>query len=75
MSFWNDKRPMTGMTIPNAEKIACRTCRFAEKEHICLARCVKYPDEPGKPDDVCFDNAPCPEYEEGEDLLPYEIEI
>lgn len=75
MDFWNDERPMTGMRRCNEEKMQCRTCAHAEKEHIGKARCEAYPDGAGKPDDVYFDNAPCPKYKQGEDLLPFEIQI
>jgi hypothetical protein len=46
---------------------------FAEKEHIGRGKCEKYPG--GKPDKVYFENAPCPAFREGEDLLPHEIVI
>ncbi len=75
MSFWNDERPMTGMRTCDELKMCCRTCIFAEKEHIGWGVCKKYPEGIRKPREVYFDNAPCPKYEEGEDLLPYEIEI
>ena len=75
MSFWTEQRPMTGMQTCNAKKIACRFCKHAEKEHIGCWCCECYPDGHGKPDSVCFDNAPCPKFETGEDLLPYEIQI
>ncbi|WP_414150315.1 hypothetical protein ACIZ62_12895 [Acetobacterium carbinolicum] len=63
---------MIGLRRSNAEKIHCRTCKHAEKSHICRGRCEIFEH---KPDDVYFDNAPCPKYEKGEDLLKYEIEI
>ncbi|MCB7304848.1 hypothetical protein NE683_15195 [Bariatricus massiliensis] len=75
MSRLNGLRPMSGMQMPDVEKIKCRTCKFAEKEHIGRAWCEKYPQGTYKPYEVCFDNTDCPDYEEGEDLLPYEIEI
>ncbi|MCH1984173.1 hypothetical protein MCG98_16525 [Ruminococcus sp. OA3] len=75
MSQFNDERVMTGMKMPDAKTVKCRTCKSAEKEHICRAWCVKYPKGVYKPHDVCFENADCPEYERGEDLLPYEIEV
>ena len=75
MSFWNDERPMTGMRMPDVNKIACRFCGHAEKEHIARAHCKEYPEGVWKPKEVCFDNAPCPKFKEGEDLLPYEIQI
>lgn len=75
MSFWNDGRPMTGMRMPNAEKIACRFCRHEEKGKIGMLRCSAFPSDAGKPKAVLFDNASCPKFEKGEDLLPYEIEI
>lgn len=64
---------MVGVRIPVAEKIACRDCENAKKGGICQSRCKAYPD--GKPSEVLFDNAPCPEHKRGEDLLQYEIEI
>lgn len=73
MSFWTEQRPMTGMRTSDEEKIACRFCKHAEREHIGRCTCRKYPE--WKPDNVMFDNAPCPKFERGEDLLPYEIEI
>mgnify|MGYP007128600336 CR=1 FL=1 len=73
LSFWTEKRPMTGMRTCDVEKMQCRTCVYAEKEHIGKAECEAYPE--GKPDDVYFDNASCPKYKKGEDLLPYEIQI
>lgn len=75
MSALSDERSMIGMRIPDVETIACRTCKFAEKEHIIRAWCQKYPDGTYKPKEVCFENASCPKYEKGEDLLPYEIQI
>lgn len=75
MSFWTEHRPMTGMQRCDEEKMQCRFCRFAEKEHIGRGYCVCYPEPKRKPDDVYFDNAPCPKFERGEDLLPYEIRI
>ncbi len=57
------------------EKMKCRFCAHAEKQHIGAGRCEEYPDEKGKPRDVYFDNAPCPKFKEGEDLLPYENTI
>ena len=75
MSFWTEQRPMTGMRTGDVEKMQCRHCKYAEKEHIGRGKCEQYPDGKGKPFEVYFDNAPCPKFEEGEDLLPYEIEI
>lgn len=75
MSFWNDERPMTGMRTCNEELMQCRTCAYAEKEHIGRGYCSQYPDPKGKPRDVYIENASCPKYKEGEDLLPYEIQI
>ncbi|MEO1815327.1 MAG: hypothetical protein ABGU93_07060 [Acetobacterium sp.] len=63
---------MIGLRKANEEKMHCRTCRHAQKGHIGWGRCEVYED---KPDDVYFDNAQCPKYEEGEDLLKYEIVI
>lgn len=63
---------MTGMRICDVTKMACRNCKFATKEHIGGSGCAQYQD---KPDDVYFDNAPCPKFGQGEDLLPYEIQI
>ncbi len=74
MSFWNN-RPMTGMHIPNVEKIACRRCKHAEKEHLARAYCEEFPEGIWKPNEVVFKNAPCPKFKQGKDLLPYEIEI
>lgn len=64
---------MIGLRRGDEKLIPCRTCTNAEKEHILRAKCHAYPE--GKPDDVYFDNAPCPRYKRGEDLLKYEIEI
>lgn len=75
MSFWNEERPMTGIRICNEEKMQCRYCKHAEKEHIGRGYCKMYPEGTYKPDDVYFDNALCPKFEKGEDLLPYEIQI
>lgn len=75
MDFWTEQRPMTGMRRCNEEKMACRFCAYAEKEHIGRCYCAKYPDGIYKPNDVYFENAPCPKFKQGEDLLPYEIQI
>ena len=75
MSFWTEQRPMTGIRKCDEAKMKCCFCRFAEKEHIGRGHCEKYPEAVRKPRDVYFDNAPCPKFEQGEDLLPYEIEI
>ncbi len=69
----NELRPMAGMRTCNEKKMACRYCSYAEQGHIGRGECKEYPD--GKPDDVYFDSADCPKFSEGEDLLPYEIEI
>lgn len=53
------------------EKMQCRYCKFAQKEHIGWSHCVQYPVD--KPDDVYFENAPCPKFEQGIDLLPFEL--
>jgi len=75
MGFWNEKRPMIGMQSCNEEKMQCRFCKHAEKEHIGRGYCEEYPEEIRKPRDVYYDNAPCPKFEKGEDLLKYEIQI
>lgn len=75
MSFWTEERTMIGIQRCNEEKMACRFCEHAEKEHIGRGSCDVYPEPKGKPNDVYFDNAPCPKFERGEDLLPYEIVI
>lgn len=75
MSFWTEERPMIGMQTCNEEKMACRFCIFAEREHIGRCYCVAYPDGVYKPHDVYFQNASCPKFKQGEDLLPYEIQI
>ena len=72
MSFWTEHRPMTGIKTSDENKIACRFCRFATKGYLDDGGCKKYDI---KPHDVYFENAPCPEFEEGEDLLPYQIQI
>ena len=64
-----------GLRRGNKKTIPCRTCLNAKKGQILSARCRAYPNDKGKPDEVYFDNAPCPRYKAGEDLLPYEIEI
>lgn len=69
----NNLRPMAGMRTCNEEEIHCRFCQSAERERIGRGTCKEYPD--GKPDDVYFDNANCPKFKRGEDLLPYEIVI
>jgi len=73
MSFWTEQRPMTGMQTTNEKKIVCRYCRHATRHHLDSCTCEKYPK--WKPDDVMFENAPCSEFEEGEDLLPFQIQI
>lgn len=75
MGFWTEQRPMTGMRTCDTEKMVCRYCKHAEKEHIGRGYCEEYPEPKGKPRDVYIDNAPCPKFEQGEDLLPYEIQI
>lgn len=70
-----DRNEPIGFIIPDVEKIACRYCVIAEKEHIARYYCSEYPEPEGKPSEVMFDNAPCPKFKKGEDLLPYEIEI
>ena len=67
-----DKNEPLGFRMPDGNKIACRTCQNAIKSGICKVACKVYDI---KPKAVCFDNAPCPKYEKGEDLLPYEIQI
>lgn len=69
----NESRPMTGIRTCNEKKMHCRFCAFAEREHIGRGECTEYPD--GKPGDVYFDNSKCPKFKQGEDLLPFEIEI
>lgn len=66
---------MIGMRRCDEEQMQCRYCQFAEKEHIGRSYCISYPKDIRKPDDVYFDNAPCPKFKEGEDLLLYEIQI
>ena len=68
-----DKDEVLRIVTCDEEKMACRYCRFAEKEHIGRGYCSQYPKR--KPHDIYFDNAPCPKFKRGEDLLPYEIEI
>lgn len=75
MSFWTEQRPMIGMRSCNEEKMACRFCTHAEKEHIGRGYCSEYPKGIYKPRDVYIENAPCPNFKRGEDLLPYEIQI
>lgn len=75
MSFWTEQRPMIGMRRCNEKKMACRFCAHAEKEHIGRCYCTEYPDGIYKRNDVYFENAPCPKFKQGEDLLPYEIQI
>ena len=66
---------MTGLRRCNEEKVPCRFCKHAEKEHIGRGYCAMYPESIRKPRDVYFDNASCPKFERGEDLLPFEIPI
>lgn len=75
MGSFNDERSMAGIQHCDIEKMQCRYCKFAEKEHIGRGYCIKYPESVRKPTDVYFKNAKCPQFEEGEDLLPYEIQI
>lgn len=66
---------MNGLRHGDEQKIPCRKCANAQKGKILNARCLAYPNEKGKPDEVYFDNKPCPKFKSGEDLLPYEIKI
>lgn len=63
MSF-SDREPFPKMQGCNLETIPCRFCRFAPKGRYALAACDKFDD---KPDEVYFDSAPCPLFEEGHD--------
>jgi hypothetical protein len=56
--------------VPDERKIKCRTCKFAKKGGVIQGFCAKYGL---KPLDVMFKAADCPECEEGEDLLKYEV--
>lgn len=75
MSFWTEQRPIVGMKKCDEKNMVCRYCTHAEKEHIGRCYCTEYPDGVYKPNKVMFNNAKCPRFERGEDLLPYEIEI
>lgn len=68
---------MKGIRTADPEQIACRNCKNAIRGAICKGTCKKYNEinNNRKPEDVYFDNAPCPKYEKGEDLLKYEIQI
>ncbi|MDR3345187.1 MAG: hypothetical protein LBT21_06330 [Oscillospiraceae bacterium] len=56
------------------EKLPCRFCKHADREHIGRGYCSVYPEPNGKPDRVYFHNEPCPKFVHcGEDLLPYDL--
>ncbi|NMC56632.1 MAG: hypothetical protein GYA50_05375 [Eubacteriaceae bacterium] len=63
---------MNGLRTANEKKIACRTCKYAIKAGIGKMYCNMYKE---KPDNVYFNNEECAKYEQGEDLLKYEIQI
>jgi hypothetical protein len=54
------------------EKMACRYCKFAERGYISRAYCSQYPFNIWKPADIFLGDTPCPRFEKGEDLLPFE---
>ena len=62
-----------GINIPDVEKVNCRDCLNAMKGKILYSRCKAYPER--KPKDVYYFYANCPKYEQGEDLLKFEIQI
>lgn len=64
-----DKNEVLRMQGHDELKIACRFCVYCYKGHIGNSSCMKYDRIPNE---VYFDNAPCPKFEKGEDLLPYE---
>jgi hypothetical protein len=64
---------MIGLQRSDENKIKCKDCKYAMKGKILFGKCEKYPE--GKPDDVYFEFADCPEYKQGEDLLKYEIQL
>lgn len=64
---------MNGLRMPYAEKIKCRHCKNTIDDRILNSRCIAYPD--GKPDEVYFNYADCPNFEKGDDLLKENIQI
>ncbi len=64
---------MIGVGIPDVDKVNCRDCIYAMKGKILCSKCEKYPNLKQK--DVYHFYAKCPEYEQGEDLLKYEIQL
>lgn len=67
-----DKNEILKFRSADEKNIPCRTCVKAIKGGICKGNCQAFEV---KPLDIYFDNVPCPKYEEGEDLLKYEIQI
>jgi hypothetical protein len=66
-----------GLRTADPEKVQCRYCENAIKGGICKGTCKVFDDIENnrKPDEVYFDNAPCPKFIKGEDLIKYEVEI
>ena len=66
--------PMRGQ-FPDPNKIECRNCIYRDKTLLTFfnppkpvgvtkAFCTAYPDPPGKPSEVLFNNGHCPFYQE-----------
>jgi hypothetical protein len=68
---------LIGLRTTDEEKIVCRNCEYAIKGGIGKATCKKFDGKKNnyKSENVCFNNAPCPEYKKGENLIKYEVEI
>jgi hypothetical protein len=70
----NDK-DFIGWKRANARELPCRTCKNAFPGGIAKATCEVFNDiyTNAKPENVYFENEPCPKYEQGEDLISKEL--
>lgn len=66
----SDRNPMTGIRSCDPVTIPCRYCDRAKNGHYTSAECEVFED---KPDNVYFENAPCPHYSEAWDRWHEEL--
>jgi hypothetical protein len=72
-----DDNDYIGWKRPDVRALPCRTCKNAYPGGIAKATCKVYNDVDtnSKPQNVYYENEPCPNYEEGEDLISEELLI